>query len=69
MRPPRARFPYESAEAESELRTWVSQYERASTQVSVCKLLETTGPATVLDEIRPLLAHHDRVAVGDRPLA
>jgi hypothetical protein len=69
MRPPRVRFPYESSEAESELRRWVSEYDGASRQVSVCKLLEATGPATVLDEIRPLLAYHDRVAVGDRPLA
>jgi hypothetical protein len=69
MRPPRVRFPYESSEAHGELVRWVSEYDRARQQSSVCKLLETTGPNVVLDEIRPLVAHHDQVAVGDRPLA
>ena len=69
MRPPRVRFPYESSEAHAELQRWVSEYERASHQASVCKLLETTGPNVVLDEIRPVVSLHDQVALGDRPLA
>ncbi|HUS31757.1 MAG TPA: hypothetical protein VMZ53_24815 [Kofleriaceae bacterium] len=69
MKEPRVRFPYESAEQHGELLHWVSHYELASKKASVCKLLETTGPASVLDEIRPLLAYHDHVAVGDQPLA
>jgi hypothetical protein len=69
MRPPRVRFPYENPGAHGELLHWVSDYDAASRQSSVCKLLTTTGPAAVLDEIKPLLAYHDRVAVGDRPLA
>lgn len=69
IKPPPVRFPYESAEARGHLHQWVSQYERASQQVSVCKLLETTGPASVLAELRPLLVVHDQLAVGDRPLA
>jgi hypothetical protein len=69
IRPPRVRFPYENAEAAAELKHWVGNYDMASRQSSVCKLIQTTGPAVVLDEIRGLLSYHDQVALGDRPLA
>jgi hypothetical protein len=35
----------------------------------VCKLIQSTGPAVVLGEIRGLLAYHDRRTLGDEPLA
>lgn len=69
MRPPRVRFPYENAEARAELKHWVGNYDMACRQAAVCKLIQTTGPATVLDEMRGLLSYHDQLVLGDRPLA
>jgi hypothetical protein len=69
IQPPRVRFPYENADAHAELKHWVGNYDMASRQASVCKLIEATGPATVLDEIRALLSYHDQLVLGDRPLA
>ena len=69
IRPPTVRFPYENADAAAELKHWVGNYDMASRQAAVCKLIQTTGPAVVLDEIRGLLSYHDQVALGDRPLA
>jgi hypothetical protein len=66
MRPPRVRFPYDNPD---EIRQWVKGYDAASREVSVCQFVEATGPSDVIAEAQPILELHDRVAVGDQPLA
>lgn len=66
VRPPRVRFPYENP---GEMQQWVKGYEEASREVSVCRFVERTGPDNVIAEARAILELHDRVAVGEQPLA
>ena len=66
IRPPRVRFPYDNPD---EIKQWAKGYDAASREVSVCQFVEATGPNDVIAEVQPILELHDRVAVGDQPLA
>jgi len=69
LRPPPSRWPFEDAGDEARFRAWQQSYEQASGRYAVCKPVETLGPATVHDEVWPILALHDQQACGDLPLA
>jgi hypothetical protein len=69
MRPPRLRWPFEDADVAARYAQWVAGYDQASAARSVCKLVETLGPAEVAPDVAPVLALHDQRAVGERPLA
>ena len=69
IRPSKLRWPFESSEQKAALQHWVGNYDMASQQASVCKLVETVGPTEVAPEIAPILQLHDKLCCGNKPLA
>ena len=60
QRPPR--YPWPDTPTEMLFRNWESQYDAASAQYTVCRLLKEVGPREVHPEIAPVLNLHDQLA-------
>ncbi len=59
---PPARFPWESNKDEFTYRQWQKDYEHASSQYSVCRLIKEIGNPAAHPEVRQIIAYHDEVA-------
>lgn len=59
---PPSLWPHPDAEAEAAFDAWLKRYDNARADRSVCRLIETHGPDETLEELRPLLDLHDRIA-------
>jgi hypothetical protein len=57
---PRMRWPWSDAGAEERFRDWHGQYQQASGKYATCELVAEIGPHSVLPEIAPVIALHDR---------
>jgi hypothetical protein len=56
---PPARFPFESAAEESEMREWISRYTRASEGRATCRFLEEIGSGVEHPDVAPMRMLHD----------
>ncbi len=56
---PPARFPFESAAEEAEMREWTARYDRASEGRATCRLLEEIGSGVEHPEVAPMRILHD----------
>ena len=57
---PPARFPWDNTPDELRYRQWEADYQRASAQYAVCKLIKQIGSQAVHPDVAPILALHDR---------
>ncbi|MBK8025367.1 MAG: hypothetical protein IPK19_29245 [Chloroflexi bacterium] len=60
------RYPRISSEDEDDHRLWLRTYEQAGLEVSVCRLVTSTGPQTVHPDIAPILTLHDQLTRLDQ---
>ncbi|MBL8130557.1 MAG: hypothetical protein JNL42_01760 [Anaerolineae bacterium] len=60
------RYPRMSSEEEDDHRRWLRTYEQASLDVSVCRLVTSTGSQTVHPDIAPILTLHDQLTRLDQ---
>ena len=56
---PPARFPFESAEREQRFREWEHDYNTASQEFAVCRLITQIGSSHVHPEVEPIVTLHD----------
>lgn len=56
---PPARFPYESAQEEAEMREWVTRYARASDGRATCRFMEEIGSGAEHPDVAPMRILHD----------
>ena len=68
---PPARFPYEGAAEEREMKEWVARYGHASAGRAACRFLEEVGSGSEHPDVAPLRALHDELtrAESGLPLA
>ena len=68
---PPVRFPYESADEEREMQTWVARYSEASRQYAACRFVEEIGTGAEHPDVAELRALHDQLtrAESGLPLA
>ncbi len=57
---PRVRWPWANAAAERAFRDWQGQYKERSDKFATCELVAEIGPQSVLPEVAPVVALHDK---------
>ena len=50
---------------------WIKQYEKSHTSHATCRYIKTLGSTKILDQLKPLIQHHDKVTQAEsrKPLA
>jgi hypothetical protein len=68
LRPPRVRFPFETAEEEAAMREWLERYTSASGPFAACAFEASHGSRAGHPEVAAVQRAHDDLSRAERPL-
>jgi len=64
-KPPR-RYPWTTAEEESDYRQWEQAYHKQANKFAVCSHITEFGESAICDAVAPVLELHDRLTINDQ---